>query len=660
MSLPTLPELGSLDFSYRAGPFFRGAAGPAVLPASLDYTYQAGPLGFMSADEPGQGTPAPAVFLWAAGTLESEEEATPAVSVSLWSAGAPGSSKQHSGSSAASPWTAEAIGSTEGSSPASATATWVVAAPTSAKQDSPSSADSSWLAPSPLQRAKHSYYARYATPFLLGDYTDAGSETFTVPSPPAESFLPNVRIAVDQAPSNGTRYPFLEADAQLRAKILDFYLSLEANSNLQLPFRLQAAYGLGDMPNPDVTMPGEATHDADIWIVDADGAPVFDSTVETVAFDLRAWTGTQRKFVEWVDRTQRIFCRLVWDASVREESHRDITPDAPLDPRTIDMQPYRVKRVRFRTHGRYDSNLIILEDRDETFILRAGNNCRLRTERVAGANLLRPRTRVYFDAISGAGAGPASTCDNGGDETMPLLSINKTVFPDEQGRIKLRSLEQNDCAWVNIPTIEAGEGVRRVSPGSTLDFNDACRPCCNPEDFVNVYQSLVASLTMLKETGVAVEAIRDELNAVKSVVWETHAMLRSDIPADSVDRLPSVDLVCTAEGCAVHIAVTYKNLTLTESTGSPSITLSATISAGTVRTMDVPGRFASLGGEPFGSVTHDFVATQPLFRPGESVSMYLTVDFTGCADNDIVGIHAVGEAPGLPSREERRLVRLFL
>lgn len=305
---------------------------------------------------------------------------------------------------------------------------------------------------------------------------------------PEFSFAPRGRqgIGVIQ-PQSGLDYPLVAPSEDIRYLLADMYFEYDdlglydtADSPAVLPLRIKWLYGVGCEENAPVDGAPEPTHAADIVIVDANDAVVFDSTDlgddETFQrFTVKDW-GADYKLYEWMSNSA--VCRLIvytnWspDENAPRNYDKHLAPEsAVIDERAVYRMPKRVRRI----------NVLTTETTRKRVIFQAGYNMRLVNEdpEIVG---LRNRTAVTFDCAPGYGFGQYSDCTE--EKPKYIYTINGTG-PNEYGNF---SISGGECIFARIPTVDAGDG--KVNPvlingARGLRVGSDCPACCDCIDYVN-------------------------------------------------------------------------------------------------------------------------------------------------------------------------------
>lgn len=283
-------------------------------------------------------------------------------------------------------------------------------------------------------------------------------------------------------PQSGLDFPFIAPSDDIAFLFADFFLSYDdpgyysaaATPQFAHPLRIEWLYGIGC----DDSAPLEnetATHSADLRVVDANDAVVFDSTAATY-FERHAWSADY-EIVEW--RTTTAVCRAViytsWAASF-EPTHFPLSfypAHAVLDERAVHKLPRRVRSIKVRQgnvtlgvpikngNGRFEAGY------NMTLSVGAPTNTTVR--RNTDITFLAEPRKEYND------------CDD--VPTEPILRINGVTA--NRGDFTLTGAE---CVYARRPTTKTDD---IVTPQNYLGANgyykigSDCPACCDCPDYVN-------------------------------------------------------------------------------------------------------------------------------------------------------------------------------
>lgn len=323
------------------------------------------------------------------------------------------------------------------------------------------------------------------------------------------------RIAINQAPSGGSIYPFA-VDSFLAPLVLDFYMVYEDDQCVfAAPFRLKWLSGFGTNPVSAIGGP-TPTNDYDVQILDANDNVVFDST-ETTNFNSIAW-GSDRLVLEWI-KDQDIVRMVVYsDAEVTDEYDSEIlTDDGELDPRTYRRIPKHVHAIRVgvtllqgNVQIKAGYNVDITADTSPD-LLSVNQEGDLNTGIADGGAFVNV---LNLDGVPGAGLGRIEGCVEG---FSPVRTINQ-IKPDDAGNF---IIEADDCFRLQLPVAvsEQPSGFRTAEYAATgytqdearsgLKLYDDCTPCCDCHFFARTYIGLRRVWGLWEGTATEAERVRD-------------------------------------------------------------------------------------------------------------------------------------------------------
>ena len=332
-----------------------------------------------------------------------------------------------------------------------------------------------------------------------------------------------VRTSVNQAPGNGTDYPFTHQDDSLGWVILDAYLSYTDDAcAFVFPFYI-SLYPTAALPALAFT--ARVTDELD--------AVVFSGVVDALV----AWD-TDRYVAEIF--VGEAVLRLVLHAPCFNALPLNAWTNAvyPLDARTYVRMPKRVRAIR-----------IGLSEYQEAIDVVAGYNIELEQRAVTNTDGKRLRSQIFLDGVAGAGIGRLPGCD---PENQPLRLINK-IGPDEFGNF---NIDFSDCyrAQRNATVNYGAETPTAVFASDTNRhgfkvFND-CKPCQDCSYFVRTYRGLKVLWDRFATIATSAENVRDQL-VTNIDRWNAAADCRSE---------QSLQVIFTAEPeCRFFVGAMYCN-----------------------------------------------------------------------------------------------------
>ncbi len=324
-------------------------------------------------------------------------------------------------------------------------------------------------------------------------------------------------IGVDQPPG-GSLFPFsVEPSDDLDQLVADFYLSYEdAACRLQSPFRIAWLYGFGENPFGPLAGYPTPTHEFDLLILDAADNTVFDSTVAGTTISTRYW-GDRLHIVEWQTATQ--VCRLVYhvawgDNETPQVFDLHLAPtSAVLDERCFEPLPPRVTSLQY-----------LVESLREDIRLVNGYNTTFVVSPLSNKDGERYGYKITVGAEPGSGAGQYDGC---ADSTPTLKALNG-VKPNVDGNFTLdaadRLTQTGGCYRIERPSTvdEDASPPAAVFTEAALQLHNDCGPCCECDDFVNVYTALDQLWETYRALGVRAMALRDALGVGPDSIIERY------------------------------------------------------------------------------------------------------------------------------------------
>lgn len=350
-------------------------------------------------------------------------------------------------------------------------------------------------------------------------------------------------IGVNQPPGGGLDYPLVAPSSEIRYLLADAYLAYEDPSDyadvvpFQRPFSIGWLYGVGSGASSPPSWAPTPTHAADIVILDATGAVVFDSTQAVPqnnpelphydpypAYSSKAW-GNNYFIYEW--RTDTAVCRLV----VYTTWSPDNTPP-PQDYATNIAPANGVldERVCYRMPKRVKSLLVVLDQLQRTAVEWVeGYNIKLTDLGPSNTPGGRNVRQIQIDASPGEGQGIFPDC-----VTPPrvLRTING-VGPNAAGDFLLGA---TNCYWVRQPTTLISSEPRITRPTVEIDpaspqlqLGNDCSPCCTCDEFID--SALLLNQRQSQYVDV-VNIVQDDILLYNDNVqrWETQQTCRETTP----------------------------------------------------------------------------------------------------------------------------------
>lgn len=283
-------------------------------------------------------------------------------------------------------------------------------------------------------------------------------------------------------PQSGLDFPFVAPSDDVAFLFADFYFSYDDPGYYDTvgaplfkhPLRVEWIYGIG-CDGSEVSESEAPTHSADLRIVDADGAIVFNSTAAAY-FNRRAWS-TDYEIIEWraADAACRVVAYTSW-ASAFEPKNFPLSfypENAVLDERAVQKLPKRVRAIRVRQGNvTVGTPIAVGSGRFE-----AGYNMTLSVANQTTVNLRR-NTAITFAAEP---RNEYNDCDD--SPTEPILNINGA--PSENGDLVLSG---KDCVYVRRPTTKNETDVtpqKYFGANGYYAIGSDCPACCDCPDYVD-------------------------------------------------------------------------------------------------------------------------------------------------------------------------------
>lgn len=380
-------------------------------------------------------------------------------------------------------------------------------------------------------------------------------------------------------PQSGLDFPLVNPSDDVRYLVADFYLAYDdpgfysSSALRQHPLRIKWLYGVGCEPSVKPVWAPAPVHEADILVVDANGATVFDSTqlapgegeeAEFRRFLKRSW-GDDYDIYEWIGN--RGVCRLVayktWpgdaDATFDIEPKNWPTHLAPtravLDERAVYRMPKRLRSLKAEVAGVQLGATI----RRRGAVLVADHNMEIAVGGTSGAP--RQNTDIVFSAEPGSGTGKYNNCPDLEDTTRPIYRING-ASANQHGDFILTA---EDCLFVRQGTnLNENGTVSPVRSGghATLTLGSDCGPCCDCPDyaFTATYMNNVA--LRYKEIGRRTHDIKllHEQNIdrwVEQRECRLQRPLRVQMTAQNCPNIDVVAMYCNqCQQCAENVVLT--------------------------------------------------------------------------------------------------------
>lgn len=332
-------------------------------------------------------------------------------------------------------------------------------------------------------------------------------------------------IGVNQPPSSGSRYPFVQPATAIQGLLSDFFVSFDdLNENLKYPFHVVRLYGFGDVevsPIPDWPV----VHSHDVMIVDDIGQIVFDSTTAETFTD-SSWDD-RLLILEWTahDRVCRCVKHTEWTAediaSGRAKSYNNyIELSLSLGEGELQADCW------YRLPKRVTSIRVALTTIEKTSVILAeGFNLSLFQELEEELPALLPVSdqkpvvpgvravnRIRLDATPGNGKGTFPGCVS---QEVLLRTINRikgnshqNFTYDTEGCIRIQRPVSVTSAFPRTLTY-AASAISDLQANSAIRLSNDCINCCDCTYFAQTYQGLKRQWFFYRDVAKLAEETRD-------------------------------------------------------------------------------------------------------------------------------------------------------
>jgi hypothetical protein len=490
-------------------------------------------------------------------------------------------------------------------------------------------------------------------------------------------YTPNGRrgIGLNQ-PQSGLDYPLIAPSADIRYLIADFYLAYEDLAQQFVgPLRIKWLYGVGCETS---TPPGWAptpTHAADILIVDANNAVVFNSTAlgsdptyrqfSTWCWGLRKNSAAcnaayDYKIYEWVGNTH--VCRIVvyqtWpetaddnDEDAKRNYATHIAPtSAVIDERAVYKMPKRVNSLILPNVGVGGVTIT----RDSADLVAGLNTDMLTSDQLTrGSRLTR---QITLAAIPGAGAGKYIDCQ---ESNPPIRSINGLTGP----KILLGA---KDCLWLRTPTsLTPSDTLTPQKPGgvSTLQIGSNCPACCTCNDYVDL-------ATYMNNTRDRYKLVGNDTNNVlllhsdNIARWTDQRQCRLQEPIKvcmTAQRCPYLDVVAqycnNCDTCAEDVVLKMDFTSTGGGTAEPVCGYtSVTAGQGTANLFQIGGTWPSMSASLGNVDAGNSVSVRFRLKFAQALPASVSIDVTGTTQDTPILAGCSGSAPVAVATTSRSLL----
>lgn len=461
------------------------------------------------------------------------------------------------------------------------------------------------------------------------------------------------QIAVDQAQGGGY-YPFVDPSDDLGRLIADLYIGLtDTDCSVALPLKIDWLHGFGE---DSASVPITPVHDFDLQISDANDVVVM-STLTADTFQTSSW-GDSYQVLEWVTGSDvlRVVIFLGWTQDdVDSNTFRSwpiyLEPDnAVLDSRSVELLAPRVTQIGFGTDPDDPGSDVVISAED--LILSGGYNVRL-TDQVEEAGSISRANGILIDVAPGLGLG-RYPCES----ELYVAKINGAVA-DARGNLRV---DASGCYRLQRAITEVSDTDDRIETATmteaTLALSNDCGPCCECQDFINVYEAIRVLTDRYRRLGVLAEAIRDQY-VVNKARFENSATCRAAQSLRAAAQPINNCYVAIGAGVCNNSTNPMNNVTLQicfeYGPDSNGLEAASTISGclvcnSAVRKGNTPPDHSY---RPSESVPYTLAGDWPSFSanfdcigPGQVGVVHFLMQFPGCTDDDVVEfvVRGLGES----------------
>lgn len=300
----------------------------------------------------------------------------------------------------------------------------------------------------------------------------------------------------------GLVYPLVYPNEDLRGLFLDIKLAIEENSSLRLPFRIARIDVLQNTWMPGSSFSSEEPSGYGILIVDENGNEVFEGTASN--YHNRSFSSLY--FVhEWIKSDS--FCSIVQrtdkDVSLLDNPYEPPGLTGIIDERAVHLLPPRLKSIRVLSLS-LTGNIEFVSGFNAQF----SRSERRETLGLPSTNSLLRKESIVLDLAPGFGEGRFPGCE---EVSNNLNRINNQT-PDENGNFRL---EMTGCYQV-YPEVEGNQIV-----AGKLNLENSCAPCCECDDYVNVYRAFSRLVDRYEDIGALTDGVKDRINRMRDR-WEQY------------------------------------------------------------------------------------------------------------------------------------------
>lgn len=387
--------------------------------------------------------------------------------------------------------------------------------------------------------------------------------------------MPNPRgrqpIAVNQPPSGGSLYPFVNPSPDILYLLGDFFVSFDDLADeIVYPLRVAWMYGFGtNSVSPPAGWP-TPTHNHDLVIVDANDVVVFDSTLAIrfthSTWDNRLlileWTNVDRvcrctKFTEWTQADVNDGQTITYDNYI-EPSNGELQADCwyklPKRITSIQVGLTNIKNKRIKLSEGYN---VTLENLSSTDAIANILQITQQTTQVVEGTRLTNRVAIAAQPGTGLGAFPGCT---GTDLTVK--TINRAPANDF-GNF---TLDGEGCIRYQRPVGLLSNNPREftyasfvldpAASASAIQLHNNCKNCCDCTYFAQTYQGLKRQWFLYKDVADLAQETRDiyaqnrQRWLTQKTIRESH-MIRARVSIDGNCKVRWGISLCNSGKCCV-------------------------------------------------------------------------------------------------------------
>jgi len=362
-------------------------------------------------------------------------------------------------------------------------------------------------------------------------------------------------IGVNQPPSGGSLYPFVNPSPDIKYLLGDFFIAFDDLPDVvKYPLRVKWLYGFGTHAVPPPSGSPAPVHAQDIVVVDANNYVVFDSTQAT-SFKTDDWD-SRLTIVEWESDDAVCRCTFHYEWTVSDITDgQTVTYDNHIVPVNGELQadtwyklPKRVKSIVVGTQS-VSKNKVIFK---EGYNIGLNANTALSPLNVtlrafSRSKRLVPGTRltnqVVISSAPGLGLGVYAACTDTQPQVKKLNGVTGNSFQnytfDSEGC--LRSQRPVGLLSYSPRTLNYGDfNLNSAQSRAALKLSNDCTCCCACEYFARTYQGLKRQWFLFKDIATAAEKTRDDFQ--KNINrWNIQKQIRE---ADNIRIRISVDGNC--------------------------------------------------------------------------------------------------------------------